>query len=296
MKAKILFILLPFTTLIVFNSVFCMDESIAKTLALWHFDQIQTPDATGNDNFGILGGDPPPMLVEGKFGKALSFDGNNFVYIPFSPSLYSPEDITIEAWICVKGFKDHPYNNILTIAYRSGLEWTTVTRACGMAVTPAGPINQAVKCYLRGYVYTDKAYFNEIITTKPVIHINQWVHVAFVRSLSTGMHLYINGEEVDVNVTYGVRNPKGNIIMGTDIIIGHDAVLIIDEPRICNDALKPNQFMIDLAPALAFLRTEIDIGPNLMIAIIVAAIAFAVAWLLRRVIQTWGLGLSKIKA
>lgn len=295
MKVKSLFMLLPFMISMIFNSALCTNESIAKTLALWHFDQIQTPDATGNDNVGILGGDPPPMPVEGKFGKALSFDGNNFVYVPFSPSLYTPEDITIEAWIYVRGFKDHPYNNILTIAYRSGLEWTTVTRVCGIALTPAGPINQTDKCYLRGYIYTDKAYFNEIITSKPVINIGQWVHVAFVRSLSTGLHLYINGEEVDVNVTYGVRNPKGNIIMGTDIIIGHDAILIIDEPRICNAALEPSQFMTDLAPALAFSRTEIDIGPNLMIAIIVAAIAFAVAWLLRRVIQTWGLGLPKLR-
>lgn len=267
------------------------DKDYRGTIALWHFDEVYTPDALDKDNIGILGGSPPPVPVEGKFGKALSFDGENFVYVPFTPSLYSSKEITVEAWIYVNAFKNVDYNNILVICYSAGLEWETTTRICGMALTPS--LNE--KGFLRGYVYTDREHFNEIVTTESVIPLHQWVHVAFIRSPVTGMHLYLNGEEVETTVTSGVRNPKGSIIMGTEVYFGHDAEIIIDEPRMCDVALESSDFFITRAPELAVSHTEIDIGPNLMIAIIVAAVAFAVAWLLRRVIQTWGIGLkSKI--
>jgi len=262
------------------------DKTNSETVALWHFDEIYTPDATDKDNIGILGGTPPPTLVEGKFGKALSFDGKNFLYVPFSPSLYTSKEITIEAWIYVNAFRNTTYNNILVICYSAGLEWQTATRICGIALTPS---NNPQQGFLRGYAYTDKEHFNEIVTTEPVIPLNQWIHVAFTRNLVKGMHLYVNGEEKETTVTWGVQNPTGDILKGTEIYFGHDAELIIDEPRICDTALEPSQFIISNAPELAVSRTEIDIGPNLMLAIIVAAVAFAVAWLLRRIIQTIGI-------
>jgi hypothetical protein len=272
-----------FVTPIIF--VEAQDKDYSETIAMWHFDEVYTPDATDKGNIGILGGTPPPTPVEGKFGKALSFDGNNFVYVPFSPSLYISKEITVEAWIYVNAFKNVTYNNILAICYRAGLEWETVTRICGIALTPG----TGEKGFLRGYVYTDSEHFNEIVTTEPVIPLNQWVHVAFIRSLVKGMHLYVNGEKMETKVTLGVQNPKGNTLMGTEIYLGHDSEVIIDEPRMCDAVLEPSQFLISKAPELAISRTEIDIGPNLMLAIIVAAIAFAAAWLLRRVIQTWSM-------
>ncbi|MGB9959944.1 MAG: LamG-like jellyroll fold domain-containing protein [Candidatus Bathyarchaeales archaeon] len=267
------------------------DKTNYETVALWHFDEIYTPDATDKDNNGILGGTPPPTLVEGKFGKALSFDGKNFLYVPFSPSLYTSKEITIEAWIYVNAFRNTTYNNIVVICYTAGLEWQTTTRICGIALTPSN----TDKGFLRGYVYTDKEHFNEIVTVEPVIPLKQWVHVAFTRSLVTGMHLYVNGEEKETRVEWGVQNPTGNILGATEIYFGHDAEVIIDEPRICDTALEPSQFIISNAPGMAVSRTEIDIGPNLMLAIIIAAIAFAVAWILRRAIQTWGIS-SKSRA
>lgn len=276
-------------------TAYASEQPLKETLAFWHLDEIQTPDATGNGNFGILGGNPPPTLVEGKFGKALSFDGNNFVYVPFSSSLYTPDELTIEAWIYVVGFKDVEYNNILVICYRTGLEWTTVTRICGIALTPfRGKDGNISKAYLRGYVYTDREHFNEIMTTHPLILANKWIHVAFTRSLSTGLHLYVNGEEAETTITYGVRNPQGKIVAGTELYMGHDAKILIDEARVCDVALQPSQFITAISPKLAFSRTEVDIGPNLMTAIIIVAIVFAVAWLLRRFIQTWGLQGSKL--
>ena len=65
-------------------------QSSGVTLGYWSLDEIRsdgytivTSDSTGV-NHGTLGVDPLPMLVDGKFGKAMQFDGNNFLYIPIS--------------------------------------------------------------------------------------------------------------------------------------------------------------------------------------------------------------------
>jgi len=192
------------------------------TVALWDFDEVYTPDATGN-NIGILGGSPTPTLVEGKVGKALSFDGNNFAYVPISPSLDIPTEITIEAWIYVKAFKNVTYNNIVVKCMRAGLEWQTTTRLCGLAVKAGLPENGIAvpKGALSGFVFTDTGGFNEIVTTEPVISLNQWINVAFTRSLTTGTHIYVNGVEKNVKVIYGVQNPTGSIRNGTELYVGH---------------------------------------------------------------------------
>jgi hypothetical protein len=254
-----------------------------------------TPDATGN-NPGTLVGEPTtPMLVEGKFNKALKFDGNNTVYvpmrflvgfppspqpiyIPISTSLDVPKEIKIEAWINVNGFKNVTYNNIIVKCTRTDVSWQNITRIYGLAVKAGLPQNgySVPTGALGGYVFTDTEGFNEIVTTDFVVPLNEWIHVAFTRSLSTGMHIYVNGVEQNVKTIYGTRNPTGSIINGTELYFGHDAIVTIDEVHISN-----------LAPESQAVLALIDIGPNLLIAVIVVAVVFAVAWFLRRAIQMW---------
>jgi hypothetical protein len=275
-----------------------------QTVALWHFDEVNandvTPDATGKDP-ATLGGAPPPMLVEGKFGKALSFNGNNsafilvspflalpspypYLYIPIHPSLNIPEEITIEAWINVKAFYNTTYNNIVVECTRTGGQWQNVSRIWGLAVWGGSEAWSEVKNppsvpkgALVGYVFTDTGCFNEIVTTEPVIFLNQWINVAFTRSLTTGMHIYVNGVEKNVKAVYAVQNPTGSISNGTELYIGHDSIMDIDELRILNPALQQQVSLM-----------EIDIGSNLLAAVVIVVVVFAIAWVLRRVIQTWG--------
>jgi hypothetical protein len=280
----------------------------SHTVALWHFDEIDandvTPDATGT-NPAILGGTPPPILVEGKFGKAFSFDGNNLacalvspllalpspypIYVPISPSLDISAEITIEAWINVKAFKNNNnYNNIVVECARTVFNNTAyndilvqsqnITRIWGLAVKTGLSENGNLvpKGALGGFVFTDTGGFNEIVTTEPVISLNQWINVTFTRSLTTGMHIYVNGAEKSVKAIYGVQNPTGAIRNGTELYMGHDGIMDIDELRILNPALQQQ-----IAAA------EIDIGPNLLAAVVIVAVVLALAWLLRRVIQTW---------
>jgi hypothetical protein len=92
---------------------------------------------------------------------------------------------------------------------------------------------------LRGYVVTDRKSLNEIVTTEPVIHLHEWTHIVFTRSLTAAMHLYVNGNLEAVNVTKGTQNPTGNIKRNTYLYIGHDSNAIIDELSISNKAMSP---------------------------------------------------------
>lgn len=284
------------------TSVEALSICAAYTVSLWHLDEIMpdgyrevTPDAMGR-NPGILVSTPEaPALVDGKFNKALSFDGNNGVYVPirflvgFPPSpqpIYIPistsldiqKEIQIEAWIKVHEFKNVTYNNIVIKCTRTDASTENVTRIYGIAVKAGLPQNgYAVPVgALSGYVYTDVGGFNEIVTTEPVVPLNEWIHVAFKRDLATGMHLYVNGVEQSVKAIYGTQNPAGKIINGTEVYFGHDAVVTIDEIQIS-----------DLAPEAQTVTAQVDIGPNLLIAVIAVSIIFAVAWILRRAIQMW---------
>jgi hypothetical protein len=267
----------------------------ATVVGLWHLDAIEpadyseiTPDDVGY-NHGTLGGETYPALVEGKFGKALCFRQSSFVYVPiaflvgFPPTpepIYIPvssnlditKELKIEAWINVQAFTNASYNNIVVKCTRTGPEVEDVTRVFGLAVKPSQEQQEAG--VLSGCVYTDSNGFNEILTTEPVIPLNQWLKVAFTRT-STGMHLYVDGEEQTVTAIEGVQNPAGSIINGTEVYIGHDSEIIIDEAKIT-----------DLAPE-NLVSSQIDIGNNLLIAIVVAVVVFSTAWVLRKAIQMW---------
>ncbi len=300
-KAAILAILISsILSSLLLTSAIAQLTADSNTVGLWHFDEVKadeyreiTPDAVGY-NHGTLGGSPLPALVEGKFDKALSFNQASFVYvpisflvgfppspqpiyIPISPSLDIPLELKIEAWINLQAFTNASYNNILVKCTRSDPEWQSTTRVFGLAVKPSLEQNGVLilEGALSGFINTDSAGFNEIVTTESVVSVNKWTHVAFTRT-STGMHLYVDGNEKTVKPVFGVQNPAGNIINGTEIYIGHDAEIIVDEVRLSN-----------LDPEKPVVTAQVEIGSNLMIAIAVVAIVFAAAWVLRRLIQMW---------
>jgi len=222
-------------------------------VSLWHFDEVKpnnlTADAMGcNDGFlGAAAGDIifTPSLVKGKFGNALSFDGWAYVYVPASPSLEIKGEITFDAWIYMNEFKNVAYNNVVIQSVRE--DKNLPNRIAGLAVNGVKPDDSTSPSIgaLRGYVVTDTEGFNEIVTTEPVIHLKEWTHVVFMRSLTSGMHLYVNGEEA-VSVTEGTQNPTGNIKRSTYLYIGHDSNTLIDELSISNTAMSPTETFLGL--------------------------------------------------
>ena len=213
--------------------------------ASWSFDNIEpngvTADSTGA-NPAVFGGETAtasfaPDVVDGKYGKALNFDGGSYAYAPSSPGLYIPADITIDLWVNARDFKNVTYNNLVIESVSTPAKYQT--RILGVAITGTASSNNSFPAVgtLRGYVTTDTSGFNEIVTAQPVISLNEWTHVVFTRSIKTGMHLYVNGVEQNVIVTSGTQNPSGAIEQVTGLIFGHDSITTLDNVRILNAAM-----------------------------------------------------------
>jgi hypothetical protein len=92
------------------------------------------------------------------------------------------------------------------------------------------------------------------------------------------MHLYVNGVEQSVKAVFGTQNPSGKMINGTEAYFGHDSEVTIDEVQIS-----------DLSPQSGTLMSEIDIGPNMLVALVAVTVIMAVALVLRRAIQMWAI-------
>jgi hypothetical protein len=88
----------------------------------------------------------------------------------------------------------------------------------------------------------------------------------------------VNGVEQRAEALFGMQNPSGRIINGTEVYFGHDAEATIDEVQV-----------IDLSPESEMALAEIDIGPNMLVALIAIAVIMAVALVLRRAIQMWAI-------
>ena len=212
-------------------------------VASWSFDTVDpnlvTIDTTGQ-NQAILGSTTAdysyiPEQVTGEFGKALSFNGMTYAIVPPSPSIETPNEVTIDAWVNVQSLKNVTYNNIIVECVRTTA--ALPTRTLGLAINGVAPENASspTKGAIRGYVYTQNNGLNEIDTKDPV-PLNQWVHIVFTRSLTTGMHIYVNGEEQSVGVSTGVANPAGPTQRQTETYIGHDSITSIDQLKISNTA------------------------------------------------------------
>ena len=217
-------------------------------VASWSFNTVEasliTPDEMGN-NPAVLGSETAvynytPAQVPGKFGQALGFNGNVYAAVHPSLSLETPNEVTIDAWVKLQEIKSGvAYNNIFIEALRTTA--SLPTRTLGLAINGETPENTNAPAIgaLRGYVVTLNG-LNEIVTLE-TLPFNTWVHVVFTRSTATGMHIYVNGQEQAVMVTAGSANPSGPIQRATNIYIGHDATVAIDELKISNVAEMQDQ-------------------------------------------------------
>ena len=217
-------------------------------VGMWNFDKVY-PNLVTEDlneiNNAILGSvsnniNYTPSSVKGKIGNALSFDGWAYLFVPASPSLEMKKDFSINVWIYVKEFKNVAYNNIVIQSVREDVSFPK--RILGLAINGLKPENSSSPKTgsLRGYIVTDTEGFNEIVTTEPVISENKWTNIVFERTVSSGMHLYVDGEEKDIMVTEGNQKPVGTIKRSTYLYVGHDANTIIDELVIRNTGSNPS--------------------------------------------------------
>jgi len=218
----------------------------------WSYQSVEpdgvTPDASGNNPavFGTVVSNVSyvPEKVAGKYGSALYFNGLAYAYVPVSPSIQTPNDLTISAWVYLDQYKNDTYNNIVIEALTISSSFYP-NRTVGLAINGyvVNGTSSPELGALRGYVTTDTGGFNEIDTTTPLA-LNTWYYVVFTRSTVNGMHLYVNGVEQNVTVFAGVQNPQGSIVPCTVLYLGHDSISTQEDVQILSVAAPPTSASI----------------------------------------------------
>ena len=160
----------------------------------WNFDEGSgdvAGDSSGNDNDGTLVREPE--WVEGKFGKALKFDGasRHKVEIPHSDSFAEiTEAVTIEAWV-------NPANFFSWVSFGVKEDITY-----GMFINPAA----FVRIHYSGDLTLD--------TPGGILNANEWTHVVGTYDGET-VRIYINGElEAETNASIAIPADSASFVIG----------------------------------------------------------------------------------
>jgi hypothetical protein len=158
-----------------------------QTAGLWRFAEntgTSTADEGPNGNNGtILGG---AAWTNGKFGKALSFDGSNdYVDLgrPASLNLSNFPEVTIEAWI-----------NMANVSWHNPIySWTSTWSSQFKLIVS----RQAEGNFLIARIISNETANpngNQITSSPLALSAGRWYHVALVASKNNFARLYVDGE------------------------------------------------------------------------------------------------------
>ena len=199
-------------------------------VALWHFNDDDASDSSGNSNNGSVEGATFVDSTMG-MGRALSFDGNDYVYVEYSSTLDITGAITIEAWI--KPTDVSGYRTI--VAKRSGSTANYVLRLW----------NGKVEFYYRP---AGASKWSEWLTNDaPVSNGNPYrISVTYTFSDGDSIRVYVNDTLYEGKWLYNVADDiTGNLypvyIGCVNTSQGQWFKGTIDEVRIWNFALSQDQ-------------------------------------------------------
>ena len=230
-------------------------------VSTWKFDGDIEDDIEEND--GELRGAPlkgGPVYVNGKFGKALKFDGvDDYVQIPDDKSLHFPEGLTIAAWINVTVAGNHAaicWKGEM-VGWGANFSW----RVCTISDTGMtwGRCTEGAENYFA--------------TDGVIPDTEQWIHVAMTclsPDAPTNQRAYVNSEDI-TDVTGQADNltaqPPFLVFEGVPVEIGvgrgvsgeagNDVYFngMIDEIGIWNRGLNANEIKDVMTKGLPFSRS-----------------------------------------
>ncbi|MCP4607895.1 MAG: hypothetical protein GY845_04175 [Planctomycetes bacterium] len=201
------------------------DESL---VGYWNLDENSGSSASDNSTYSNTGNlINGPQWTTGKFGSALSFDGNNdYVYCDNDESLNIANNITIETWLNPATAGEGLSNDAVLAKAESGGDWSWQLRY-------NGPGN-----YM-GFNFNGNPEGSTWVSVNQNLTPGIWYHVVGVFD-GTNIKCYLNGIEKDTNQISGITGGNATLFIGQD---GWSNVFNgkIDEVRIWNRALSPNE-------------------------------------------------------
>lgn len=199
-------------------------------VAAWSFDKDTAPvvtDVSGNRHNGVV---RDAKFVNGKFGKALEFDGTtSSVEVPHNDVFNIKDAITVEAWV-----KPSRYNDLSAVAQK----WGDVSNR-----------RQYLLCFVSNKV---RFYISGSGNTWPsaesatAINTNDWTHLAGTYD-SKAIKVYINGKlDGETANTEGLFTSDIPVWIGgygPDAEFGSNRHFpgVIDEVRFWSGALSENE-------------------------------------------------------
>ena len=180
-------------------------------------------------------GDSPPQRVDGKFGKALKFDGlDDYVDLGSNAIASNQAECTVSSW-----FKSTASGIATQIIYGEGN-----TAIGGHYLTlffdpSAKTIN---------VVIYDGSIF-AFLNSSQIVNDDKWHHVAYVKRASNDYELYLDGVSVDTDSTDISTPTIDNVGVGSsDLAGGYNYFFngTIDEVRIYNKSLTPEEIQADM--------------------------------------------------
>ena len=196
----------------------------------WHFDEGSgntVYDTSGNDNDGTITG---AIWTDGKYGKALSFDGGDYVRVEDSPSLnFGTGDFSIEFWIKT--------------------ETTAEEFVIMKGTTGVGGRRFLMKIGREGVGKIDIGLDDDVsdarMGSNTAINDNTWHHVVAVCDRDDKRKLYIDGvldNSMDETVT-GSINATAPLAIGakSDALSIANFHGVIDEVRLYNRTLTSEE-------------------------------------------------------
>lgn len=208
-------------------AVYAFNEGAGYTVA----------DASGNNNTGTFGSGVT-WTSQGRFGKALVFNGGGFVTIPAAASLNLTTGMTLEAWV-------YP-----TATRRN---WSTI-------LMKEQPRRLAYALYAASRHSRPGVYFNTWTSAKvergrgttgpSPLRLNTWSHLAGTYDGVT-LKLYVNGVPVVEKAFSGsIQASTGALRIGGNGLWGEYFQGRIDEIRIYNRALSQTEIQADMTTAI----------------------------------------------